>query len=236
MMNPKSLISPAALRDKVPMFKNLSDTELGRLAAGTHEIRAECSDILFHKGDSCNGIYLILDGRVKLALTSAQGNEKIIEILNPGDSFGESTMLLGQVHQAYAQTLSDCVLLHIAKSAILAELDQGPPFARQLIDGLAQRLAMLTADIESQLLHTGRQRVIHYLLREVEGNNCSFEPGHNSPRITFTTNKGIVASRLNLTHEHFSRVLHDLTSHGLIAVNRRNVQIHDLSKLRGSAN
>jgi CRP-like cAMP-binding protein len=86
----------------------------------------------------------------------------------------------------------------------------------------------LVSDVESYSLRSGAQRVIGYLLRAVP-------ESHGAPKtteITLPTTKNIIASRLNLTPEHFSRVLHDLTVAALIEVDGRTVRILDADRLR----
>jgi CRP/FNR family transcriptional regulator, dissimilatory nitrate respiration regulator len=82
-------------------------------------------------------------------------------------------------------------------------------------------------DVESYSLHSGKQRIIGYLLRELP-------PGDqlNEVTITLANTKGTIASRLNLTQEHFSRILHELSELGLIAVEGRKICIPDVNKLR----
>jgi CRP-like cAMP-binding protein len=95
-----------------------------------------------------------------------------------------------------------------------------------MIASLSVRLHHLITDVESYSLHSGRQRIIGYLLRE---NMESDEPAIT---ITLPTNKGVIASRLNLTQEHFSRILHELSEKGLIVVAGRKITIPDVEKLR----
>jgi len=83
-------------------------------------------------------------------------------------------------------------------------------------------------DVESYSLQSGTQRVIGYLLRQDEDHASAVAPY----TVTLPTSKAIVASRLNLTPEHFSRILHDLTEAGLIAVDGRDVKIGDVARLR----
>jgi CRP-like cAMP-binding protein len=89
-----------------------------------------------------------------------------------------------------------------------------------MIAGLSMRLHHLITDVESYSLCSGRQRIIGYLLLEY------FRRG-GGKRITVTlpTNKGVIASRLNLTQEHFSRILHELSEKGLIVVEGRRIHI-----------
>jgi CRP-like cAMP-binding protein len=90
------------------------------------------------------------------------------------------------------------------------------------------RLHHLMNDVESYSLHSGKQRIIGYLLREL---NESEQNGTNVS-VTLSTNKGVIASRLNLTQEHFSRILHELTELGLIVVEGRRIHIPNVANLR----
>ena len=98
--------------------------------------------------------------------------------------------------------------------------------------GLAQRLHLLMADVESYSLRSGRDRVVGYLLREEERDGDGVAEGSVSLRLP--TSKGTIASRLNLTQEHFSRILSELTSAGLIQVEGRTIHIPDIGRLRRS--
>jgi CRP/FNR family transcriptional regulator, dissimilatory nitrate respiration regulator len=219
-------INIESLLSHVPLFNGLAPDELARIARGTREINATRGDILFHKGDLSSGIHLIVYGQVKLAFTSPQGGEKVVDILSQGQSFGEAVMFMERPYMVYAQTLSDTLLLHIAKSVILEELENDPKLGRKMIAGLSMRLHHLITDVESYSLHSGRQRIIGYLLRD------NLEKNQKSLTITLPTSKGVIASRLNLTQEHFSRILHELSEIGLIVVEGRKIHIGDVEKLR----
>lgn len=219
-------INIEALLSHVPLFNGLLPEEISRIARGTREVNAARSDILFHKGDLSSGFHLIVYGQVKLAFTSPQGGEKVVDILSQGQSFGEAVMFMERPYMVYAQALTDSLLLHISKTVILEELDNDPKLGRKMIAGLSMRLHHLITDVESYSLHSGRQRIIGYLLRD------NTEADENSITVTLPTNKGVIASRLNLTQEHFSRILHELSEKGLIVVEGRKIQIPDVEKIR----
>ena len=124
------------------------------------------------------------------------------------------------------QALADSLLLHISKTAIIEELNSDPKLGRKMIAGLSMRLHHLITDVESYSLHSGRQRIIGYLLRE------QFGDAEKVITVTLPTNKGVIASRLNLTQEHFSRILHELSEKGLIVVEGRKIHIPDVHRLR----
>jgi len=218
-------INIEALLAHVPLFNGLEKSEIARIARGTRQINAARGDTLFHKGDLSTGFHLVVYGQIKLAFTSPQGGEKVVDIFSQGHCFGEAVMFMDKPYMVYAQALVDSQLLHISKTAILEELERDPKLGRKMIASLSIRLHHLITDVESYSLHSGRQRIIGYLLRD------NSETG--TVVVTLPTNKGVIASRLNLTQEHFSRILHELSENGLIVVKGRKITIPDVDKLRG---
>lgn len=220
-------INIEALLSHVPLFNGLGPQEIAKIARGTREIHAGKGDILFHKGDPCNGFHLVVYGQIKLGFTSPQGSEKVVEIISQSQSFGEAIMFMEKPYIVFAQALTDSLLLHISKAVIFDELERDPHLCRKMIAGMAMRLHQLMTDVESYSLHSGKQRIIGYLLRDLPDTEHS-----KNLVVTLPTNKGIIASRLNLTQEHFSRILHELSELGLIAVEGRRIHIPDIDKLR----
>lgn len=226
MPNPR--IKTQAFLASLPLFKELTPTEIDRIAEGTTELHVPRGEILFNKGDSCAGFHLVIYGQVKLAFISPQGGEKVVEIVGPGASFGEALMFMEKPYIVMAQTLADSMLLHVSREVVFAELERDPKFARKMLAGLSRRLHGLIADVESYSLQSGMQRVIGYLLRQDEEQAAA----DASYAIKLPTLKAVVASRLNLTPEHFSRILHELADLGLISIDGREVSILDVGKLR----
>jgi len=221
-------IHPKTFLANLPLFKELSPEELDRIALATRQVRAERGEILFHRGDAATGFYVVVYGQVKLAFVAPSGSEKVVDILAPGQSFGEAVMFMEQPHVVTAQALVDSLLLHVAKDAVFHEVEHDPRFARHMLGGLSRRLRQLVADLEAYSMRSGTERVIGLLL-----SSCPDAPQDAVElSVTLPTSKGVVASRLNLTQEHFSRILHDLAAEGLIEVRGRVVHIRDCRRLR----
>jgi CRP-like cAMP-binding protein len=126
-----------------------------------------------------------------------------------------------------AQAASDALLLHLSKEAVFAELDRNPKFARRMIAGLSKRIEGLVRELDRQAIGSGTERFIAYLLRHDRG-----IPG---PRvITLPAAKGAIASQLNLTPEHLSRILHELTDAGLVHVEGRKIKVPDVQRLEAA--
>lgn len=217
---------------RATLFNGLAMDEIARFARGARETTVIKGDILFHRGDPCTGFHLIISGQIKLAFTSAEGNEKVVEILREGQSFGEAVMFMDKPYVVMAQALSECRLLHIAKQVVFDEMNRDPMFCRKIIAGLSRRLHHLLGDLESYSLRSGRDRIVGYLLRDEQNEGEQLHSGRVSVRLP--TSKGTIASRLNLTQEHFSRILHELIEAGLIEVEGRTIHIPDLARLRAS--
>jgi CRP-like cAMP-binding protein len=214
----------------LPIFADMSREELDRIAGATVPIYADKGEAVVHCGDPCTGFHFVVYGQVKLGFTSPQGVEKVIEIVRPGQSFGEALMFLETPYIVNAHALADTMLLHVAKHAVLAELGRDAGFARRMLSGLSRRVQGLIRDVEAYSLRSSQERVIGYLLADVpERANGSAAEVHLTP------GKSVIASRLNMTPEHFSRILHELAASGLIAVEGRTVRIPDIARLRGVA-
>jgi CRP-like cAMP-binding protein len=228
-MNRRPLqIKTQAFLANLPMFGDLGGEDLDRIAASTVPVYAEKGQTICHCGDPCTGFHLVVYGQVKLGFTSPQGVEKVVEIVRPGQSFGEALMFLDKPYIVFAQALSDSMLLHVAKHAVFDELGRDPGFARRMLSGLARRLHGLVRDVEAYTLRSGQERVIGYLLADVADVADNGRP----VEVHLTPGKSVIASRLNMTPEHFSRILHDLAAGGLIEMNGRSVRIPDLERLR----
>jgi len=228
--------SAEAFIANLPLFKELSDEQRSRIAAGARLLRVARGETLFHRGDPAAGTYVVCYGRVKLSFVSPTGVEKVIEIIEQGQSFGEAVMFLEVPHVVGAQTLADSLLLLVPKETIFENIGSDPGFARRMLAGLSRRLHQLVADVEAYSTRSGTERLIGFLLRDCV---ASAEEGATQPQgsidIDLPVAKGVIASRLNLTQEHLSRILHDLSALGLIEVHGRRIHVRDVERLRRHA-
>lgn len=223
----KTKIKVQTFLSRVPLFNSMRQEELDRIALGTTEVRAERGEIIFQRGDPCVGFHVVLYGQIKLSFTSAQGAEKVIELIGPGQSFGEALMFMGSPYIVSSQAMADSLLLHVSKQAIFREIENDSAFAVKMLAGLSQRMHSLMSDMESYSLRSGTQRVVSYLLKD--------RAGDTGAELTLPVAKAVLASRLNLTPEHFSRIMADLSTQQLIAFKGRKVTILDEEKLRACA-
>ena len=220
-------IKVQAFLANLPMFGDMSAAELDRVAQRTVHASLEKGQALFQCGDPCTGFHVVVYGQIKLGFMSPQGSEKVVEIVRAGQSFGEALMFLDKPYIVFAQALCDSMVLHVAKDAVVDEIRRDAAFALRMLAGLSRRVHGLVRDVEAYTLRSSHERVIGYLLADADDAGTA--------EVQLTPGKSVIASRLNMTPEHFSRILHELAVAGLIRVNGRAIRIPDLRRLRAGA-
>jgi len=210
------------------MFSELSDPERENVARGCRLRRLSRGDMVFRAGELCEAFHFVVSGQVKLYVASATGVEKVIELIGPGHSFAEAMMFLPKPYMLNAQTLTDTLIMTVSKQAVFSEIERDPRFSMHMLSGISHWLHRLLLDVEGYALHSGMQRLIGYLLRDVE---LDHEGDLGVVTVSLPVSKATVASRLSLTPEYFSRVLHQLESEHLIEIDRREIRILDVRRL-----
>lgn len=214
----------------LPLFSALSIPERERVAQGCQLKRLVSAEVLFRAGEPCEAFYVVVSGQVKLYVASPAGQEKVIELIGPSRSFAEAMVFMGSPHVVNAQALTDTLLVCVCKHAVLDEVMRDPCFALHMLAGISRRLHGLIQDVEGYALHSGMQRLIGYLLRDVE--SIQDDGTHRTSLIVnLPASKATIASRLSLTPEYFSRVLHELEAQSLIQIDRREIRILDVPRL-----
>ncbi|MEO8250142.1 MAG: Crp/Fnr family transcriptional regulator [Burkholderiales bacterium] len=213
---------------QLPLFTDMAAVELERLAAGCSVRRYARGQTLFSVGEPCHEFHVMVSGQVKLFALSAAGNEKVIELLSFGHSFGEALAFSDRPYIVSAQALVDSMVLHVRQSAVLREIELDSRFALRMIAGMSRRLHGLVHDVQAYALHSGTQRVIGYLLRDQRLGDV---PPGEPVTVTLPVSKVTIASRLSITPEYLSRILRELDERGLIKVDKRDIHIPDARRL-----
>ena len=214
----------------LPLFSDIPQPERERLAQGCQLRRLTRGENIFRAGEECEAFHVVVVGQIKLFVSSSNGQEKIIELVGPGRSFAEAMMFLNIPYILSAQSLADTLLLCVSKQAVFREIERDPRFSLQMLAGISRRLHGLVRDVEGYSLHSGMQRLIGYLLRDAqEGPSATSNSG--AVTVSLPVSKATVASRLSLTPEYFSRVLHELEAENLIEIDKREIRILDVERL-----
>lgn len=214
----------AAFLRHLPLFAGLGSAEVARVAAGTTRRRLRRGEVLFRQGEPSTGFHAVVHGRIALTTRAAHGRERVTDIIEAGRSFGEAIMFLDKPYIVGAHALSDALVLHVAKDTVFAEIERNSGFARRIIAALSAKLHATVRELETYALGSSGRRFAAWLLREA--------PEGNGATVTLPAAKSTIASRLNLSAEHLSRILGELTREGLIEVRGRRIAIQNVARLR----
>ncbi len=221
-----------ALRE-APLMWGLSDQQLERVAASALRQTLDEGTWLFSQGDPARRFYLVLSGQIRLFRLSPDGAEKVIEIVAPGQTFAEALMFLNAPrYPVCAAALEPAEVIGIHAGDFSAMLRESVDTCFAVLGALSQRLRGLIGEIDNLTLHTAKSRVARYLLAHCPEDRRAFE---------LDVRKGVLASRLSVKPETFSRVVKQLTEDGVISVYGAHITILDrcdltaLADLAGSA-
>lgn len=218
-------MSAQALLLSQPIFKGVHSETVRRLAAAASRRSLARGEKLFAKGDLPTGMYVVIYGTIRLVSSGGKG-DRLTGVVRAGRSLGEPVMFLNRPALVDAVAGEDSLVLHLPRAAVLDEIERNPAFAVHLLGTLSQRVEGLVAELERHATGTARERLIRYLARQASG---------AAPHVVvLPATKAAVASQLLVTPEHFSRLLHELSAEGLLAVQGRRVAIPDLARLEHS--
>jgi CRP-like cAMP-binding protein len=202
-----------------PLLSRLSDSQLQRVS--THAVRHHLDEgqWLFSQGDPARRFYLVEKGQIRLFRLSPEGAEKVIEIVSPGQTFAEALMFLNTPrYPVCAAALAPVELIAIDARDFARMLRESVDTCFVVLGALSQRLRALIGEIDNLTLHTAKSRVARYLVAHCPEDRRAFE---------LDVRKGVLASRLSVKPETFSRVIKQLTLDGAIEVHGAHITILD---------
>jgi CRP-like cAMP-binding protein len=210
-----------------PLFSHLNSDLRQRICNRGRIVACERGHIIFNQGDVADAFFVLLDGWVKLYRLTANGGEAVVTVLTTGETFAEPVMFLGGRYPVAAEAASACRLLRMELTGFIAVLEEDPDVAAAMLASIARHGTNLTEQIERLKLLDAPRRVAEFFLRLIA-------PGEHSAQITLPYEKALIAARLGMTPESFSRALASLGKYGVV-VQREVVTIGDVGGLRGFA-
>ncbi|HEX5458524.1 MAG TPA: Crp/Fnr family transcriptional regulator [Steroidobacteraceae bacterium] len=214
------------LRDHY-LFSALSDAERERLLASAQTRRFAAGERLFGHGDAALHFFLLRSGCVKLYRLSPEGDEKIMRLIRPSETFAESVLFMDPPrYPVHGEGVEAGELVALDRDTFLAILRESFPTCRAVMAQMTLRIQSHWDEIETLALQNSRYRVVHFLLGLV--------PAEASGRVAVTlpARKVLIAARVAVTPETLSRTLRTLSEEHLIEVAEDVVTILDVERLR----
>jgi CRP-like cAMP-binding protein len=210
------------------LFADVSDEHVRKLLAGANDVTLAAGESLFRHGESAERFFLVCAGLIKLFRLSPDGDEKIIELLRPGETFAEAVMFMGTRgrYPVNADAVADTRLIAFSQHTVVSLLRETPEIGFGLMASMSRRLHMLVNQIESLTLQNATYRLVAYLLEQIPADVAV------AGQIQLTTPKSAIASRLAIQPETLSRILARLRQGALIETDGTLITVRDVSALR----
>jgi CRP/FNR family transcriptional regulator, cyclic AMP receptor protein len=208
---------PLALAE-VALFSGLGEAELRVVAQLGAERSFAKGAIIINEGVHAQALYVLLKGRVKIFLTSADGREIVLRTQGPHEFFGELSLLDDAAASASVMALEPCRCIVLSVESFNRCCRDYPLIGLQLLQQLAQRVRQLTDQVKSLAVLDVYQRIVRTLhaLAELQGGELVIRE-----RLTHQD----IANRVSASREMVSRILKDLTDGGYLSLEKTRIVI-----------
>ena len=208
-----------------PFFSALSARDARELSRRTHSRRVPAGQVLFQQGDAGDGLYGILTGRVAFTVDSVNGKGLILNVLGPGEFFGEIALLDGKGRTATAVARDACHLLFIARQEFMAFFSDRPEAMSRIIELLCARLRRSTEYIADTAFLDLSTRLAKQLVSLADDDGSSREA---ALRISHAE----LAAMLGVSRERVSMQLAAWSDRGILDQGRGHLVVRDRQALR----
>lgn len=212
---------------QIPLFASLSEGELEALAQRAVERRFGPGEMLFWEGEPCAGIFLILQGSVKIFKTSAGGREMMLALETAPSTVAELPLFDGGPYPASTRAVEPVISLFINKGDFQQVCRTYPDVALKVLAVVGRRLRHLVGVVEAMTFGSVTQRLARMLL------DAAGQAGSDEFDLPLTHQE--LASRLGTVREVVSRNLARFRAEGLIRIEGRQLRIQDRAGLEREA-
>jgi len=217
----------AAQLKEVYLFEMLDDQQLAKILQKSTSINLAARENLFEAGQPAQRFYLLKSGQIKLYCISADGDEKVMEIIHPAQTFAEAIIFMQKhVYPLSAEAIKKSEVISFSMQSFKEILEQSPETCFRLMAGMSRRLHSRIGEINNLTLHNATYRLVVFLLEQLPDDVVELSEIH------LTTPKSVVASRLAIQPETFSRILTRLSRNGLIDVHGSDISLLNVDGLR----
>ena len=193
----------------IPLFSGVSDEDLVSVASLLIERRFPNNKTIVEEGLPGDYMYVIREGRVKVTKLSGDGREKILSILEPGDFFGEMSLLDREPRSASVKALSETRILALARNDFLNLLRKSSDLAMAVIQELTRRVRAIDEQASSLSFQRVEERT-KGLLRRQAREDIGVEGRYVTPALTHQQ----IADMIGTSRETVTRVVKDLKEQG----------------------
>lgn len=218
----------AEILASIPLFMRVPPAQIEELTEILVDQTLARGATIFSEGDEAAGMYVVIQGRVKVFKISPEGKEQILHIFGFANPFGEAAMFTGGRFPAHAETLETTRLFFFPREPFIRLLEREPSLALNMLAALSMMLKQFTQLVENLALKEVPNRLAAYLL-------LLSENAGGADTLELDIPKGQLSRLLGTIPETFSRILAKMSSQGLIQAQGRTIRILDRPALEDLA-
>ena len=225
---PRPQLSPKAVLKHNYLFRSLSDSALDGIAALATKRTYYKGNVIFSQGDKGDALFGVASGRVRISASASGGREVFLNIMEPGDTFGEIAVMDGLPRTANAVALDDSTLIVIQRTDFLPFLEREPRLAIHLLKLMCERLRWTSELVEESAFMDGPARLAKRLLILASLHGRAARVGHLELRIS----QAELARFLGISRQIVNQHLADWRRLGWIELGRTQIVIRNTEALR----
>ncbi len=217
----KQLLSPEARSrqlSRLPLFSNLPEEALSELSGLIKELNYKRNTIVISQGDDTRSLYIVLQGRLKVLASDADGNQTIFSFLGMGDFFGELSLLDDAPRSASVITVEDSKLLHLSHQHFSEFINHHSEICPLIFKALTSRIREMDKTICDLTSLDVYGRLVQVLYKE---SSEALDGRIRTERLTHQD----LAEMVGSSREMISRILKELRTGGYISIDGKRITI-----------
>jgi CRP/FNR family cyclic AMP-dependent transcriptional regulator len=215
---------------QVPLFADLADEEIRELMTVARRRTFRAGELIFHREDPGQVLYLIKEGKVKICLISPDGQEMTLTVLGKGEYFGEFALLDGlpRSTDAIASERVECYTLQ--RTDFHNAIMKNPKIAIQAMEVLSKRLRNTNQMVEDLIFLDVYGRVAKKLVELADAHGAKAEDG--GIRIEMRLTQQELASMVGASRESVNKVMGYFTDKNFISTDKHRITLHRIADLK----
>jgi CRP-like cAMP-binding protein len=217
------------LLGRTPLFGGLAEPDRRALGTEMREVSYSAGQVIFTRGDAGRDIYLVIEGRVRLSILTAEGRELSFAHAGPGQIFGEIAMLDGGVRSADATAVQRTAAFTLSRGALLRVMQDRPVVGEAMLRFLCGRIREADQQLEAIALYPIEGRLARFFLAAAQQKGGESRQGRLT--IDFDMSQSELALLIGASRPKVNTALSMLEAGG--ALTRKGGRIEcDLAELR----
>jgi len=210
------------------LFSELDEKQLGEVVETAYMNTLVKGEQLFAQGENANHFFLLRDGQLKLSRLSPDGDEKVIEIIQPNQTFAEAMAFQGEGarYPVYAHAVEPSEVIAFCNKTFTGVLRSSVDTCFKVMNIMSRRLHGCINEIDNLTLRNATYRMVVFLLQQLP------DDAKRMNQVRLPATKHLIASRLSIKPETLSRILARLSQMALIGVQGNDIVINDVAALR----